>query len=406
MNILFICDEYPPGKNGGIGTSVQILGRELVKQGHSIFVAGLYSYNYGQKDYEVDNGIKVWRLRYGLNLHLSSESRFYNLLDKLPDSIKRHLNGEKAFAKFIDFINKLIDNEKIDVIEIADYNNFCQHVGFVAKWPKFKVPLILKSHGSHTYFSDEQNIPPIKYLHDTDIELYKRANAISAVSKYTADKDIKLFDLNKEVKILYNGINISDKTTTQIRERKLVVFTGSLAYKKGIFSLIKAWNIVYEKFPDANLKVIGKGKTTDLMPLLNREAVHSVDFKGHISRDVLFSTLSKATLAVFPSYSETFGLGAVEAMSLYCPVIYTKRSCGPEIVKDKTDGLLVDPDNIHEIAESIITLIENEALRNKLAASGFESVKSRFDIKYIASSHIEFYKDVIINFNKNESSNK
>lgn len=50
MNILFICDEYPPGKNGGIGTVVQNLGRELVKQGHSIFVVGLYHFSYGEKN--------------------------------------------------------------------------------------------------------------------------------------------------------------------------------------------------------------------------------------------------------------------------------------------------------------------------------------------------------------------
>jgi len=64
MNVLFICEEYPPGKNGGIGTMVRMLGREMVKQGHNVYVAGLYPHGYGEADYEEDEGVKVWRLRY------------------------------------------------------------------------------------------------------------------------------------------------------------------------------------------------------------------------------------------------------------------------------------------------------------------------------------------------------
>ena len=82
MNILYICDEYPPGKNGGIGTMVQVLGRELVKQGHNVHVAGLYGYRYGSSDYEEDKGVRVYRLRYGLNLRLNEKNRLYNILEK------------------------------------------------------------------------------------------------------------------------------------------------------------------------------------------------------------------------------------------------------------------------------------------------------------------------------------
>jgi glycogen synthase len=46
MNILYICDEYPPGPNGGIGSVVQNLARELVKQGHKVYVVGLYPIGY------------------------------------------------------------------------------------------------------------------------------------------------------------------------------------------------------------------------------------------------------------------------------------------------------------------------------------------------------------------------
>jgi glycogen synthase len=401
LNILFICDEYPPGKNGGIGSSIQTLSRELVIQGHNVFVAGLYSYNYGQKDYEETDGIKIWRKRYGINLHVGSDNRLYELINKLPNVIKSHLNGKKAFNQFTHFIAELIENEKIDIIEIADYNNFCQNIGYVVNWPKFNIPLILKSHGSHTYFCDELGVLPTKHLKKTDIALYQRANDYSCVSKYTAEKKAKLFNLKHRVEILYNGIKISSNCLTDPRDAKTVVFTGSITEKKGIFSLIKAWNIVCEKFPDAKLLIFGKGKIKPLESLSTRQAKKTIIYNGHVAKDILFQNLAKATLAIFPSYSETFGLGVVEAMSLGCPVIYTKKSCGPEIVTNGVEGMLVDPNNIEEIALNIASLLENEKLRTKLALSAFNSIKLRFNIEYIAHNHISFYNQAIQNFNRN-----
>src|SRR5690606_18786786 len=66
MNILFICDEYPPGRHGGIGTAVQLLARELVKQGHYVVVAGFYDWGYGGEDEFSDEGVVVYRFRRSL----------------------------------------------------------------------------------------------------------------------------------------------------------------------------------------------------------------------------------------------------------------------------------------------------------------------------------------------------
>jgi hypothetical protein len=63
MNILYLCDEYPPGLHGGIGTSVQLLAREMVKQGNTVVAAGFYSLGYGGDDEFEDEGVKVYRFR-------------------------------------------------------------------------------------------------------------------------------------------------------------------------------------------------------------------------------------------------------------------------------------------------------------------------------------------------------
>lgn len=397
MNILFICDEYPPGKNGGIGTMVQVLGRELVKQGHKVIVVGLYPYFYGQKDFEIDNGVEVYRLRYGINFGRETKNFFYKAYGKMPDFIRRNLNGKSAFNRFIKKINELVDKENIDVIEIPDWHSFVFDIGFEVKWPKFKVPLILKSHGSYTYFSTETNEKGIEQYLKLDQELYNRADALTAVSKYTESINRKLFGYTKDVEILYNGIEITPlNNETYSKEEKTVIFTGTLVKKKGIYSLLKAWNKVNELQPDAKLKIYGKGENIqELKGLLSAKSSKSVFFMGHTNRPNLFKELSTATCAIFPSYSETFGLAPVEAMSVGCPTIFTKRSCGPEIIRENIDGLLVDPDNIEEIAETILKLIHDKDLQLRLSENGTLNAKNRFNIENIAKEHELFYTKII-----------
>ena len=401
MHILFICDEYPPGKNGGIGTMVQVLGRELVRQGHQVTVVGLYPYYYGQKDYEVDQGVEVYRLRYGIRLSKNPDNKLNRVQNRLPEFIQKRLYGISSFKKMVRYIDRLIVHKNIDIIEIQDWNTFNIFNGSTPKWKEFSVPLVLKANGSYTYFCDELNQKPDDRLEEIDRLLYARADAITAVSNYTACKVKDIFNIKKNIHVLYNSVEVpalyvemSDK------QKQMVVFTGSLIEKKGIFSLAKAWNLVYKEKPDAQLYMFGKGEVDDLKILLDESALKSVCFMGHTPRDVIYDFLSKATLAIFPSYSETFGFCAAEAMSIGCPTIYTKRSCGPEIVRENVDGLLVDPDDIEEISSKILQLMNDENLQKQFSLQGRKSVIERFNIEKSAKEHIDFYNQVIQNYKK------
>jgi glycosyltransferase involved in cell wall biosynthesis len=395
MNILFICDEYPPGKNGGIGTMVQVLGRELVKQGNRVFVVGLYNYRYGSADHETDHGVEVWRFRYGYNLPFGDNNKLYGLYERLPGFVKQRLNGTKAFNKFITFINELIRQKSIDIIEIQDWNSFAFSIGFDVRWPKFEAPLVVKSNGSYTYFADEAGDEINKTLFETDLALYKRADALSAVSHYTAQKNIRLFNITAPVKVLYNSIEIPEVSRSAGRHKCKVIFTGTLIPKKGIFQLMQAWNIVSQKYPEATLDVYGKGKIKPLRQLLSKEAAATVNFKGHVSRQELFNELSQATMAVFPSYSECFALAPLEAMAVGCPVVNTSRSSGRELVKDGENGSLIDPDNISEMAEKITQLISDPKLQQKYSDNGKRTVLTQFNITKSAQDHVTFYNSVL-----------
>lgn len=395
MNILYICDEYPPGKNGGIGTVVQILGRELVRQGHKVFVAGLYAYHYGENDYEEDQGVRVWRMRYGLNLGKNPNSIPYKIFRNLPDLIKGRFNGEKAFHKYIDFIRRMIDREHIDVIEIADYNTFVFNIGVKIEWPEFKAPLVLKSHGSYTKICHDLGIVPQPRFSEVDFLLYKRADALAAVSRDTATTNEFLFHTGKHSEVLYNGIALPPIPYGLPRRANKVIYTGALTRQKGIYQLIKAWESVHKQHSGVKLLVYGKGDRAPLLKMLSRSARSSVQFLGHVPRHILFTELANATMAVFPSYSESFSMAPLEAMAVGCPVIYTSRSSGKEIISDLENGLLVDPDNVQELSRKILMLLEDETLRKKYSVNGRATIVNKFTIEKSAEHHIRYYSEII-----------
>ncbi len=402
MNILYICEEYPPGKTGGIGTMVNVLGRELIKQGHNVFTVGLYPHGYAQADYEEDQGVKVWRLRYKTDIGLIRNN--YSTADILfwkclKYSTFLHWDTRISSSRLFNFIKKIIEQYRIDIIEIPDWNTFLHNSLTTIHVPAFKIPLVVKSHGTYSYFQNEMKRPLNKRIFHSEKTLLNRADRISAVSLYTAGETKKLFSLTRDFSILYNTINIQRDSRAEKIDSK-VIFTGTLTEKKGIYSLLRAWNLVKQQAPSVELHIYGKGPVNELKKLLEKEALASVHFYGHVSREILLNELATAAVAVFPSYSECFSLAPLEAMAAGCAVIYTSKSSGPELVMDGENGLRVDPDDVNAIVKAITLLIKDKELRQTIADAGKRSVSEKFNVANSAKQHIDFYNEVITEFKR------
>lgn len=398
MNILFICDEYPPGRNGGIGSITQSLCKAMSKQGHNICVVGLYHESYGEKNYEEDGRIRIWRLRYQKNKPHVEWS--YKIQRNLPSFIQQKMVAYQGIRKFYSFIKELIISEKIDIIEIADWNTYAYDIGLNSlNLPERNVPLIVKLHGSKSYFSKEMGEDIRKKWFNLDRKIINSADGLIAVSEYTKHVYQQLFKPKKYIQVLYNGIELQEQWHNGTKRRNnLVVFAGTLIKKKGIFSLLKAWNFISRDHPGTFLHVYGKGNTTPLKNILELEVADTVKFHGHVNKQDLMKVYTQATLAIFPSYSETFGLAPIEAMSMGCPTIFTKNASGKEIIRSGINGLLVDPNDINDIRSKVNLLLKDNALRNQLGNTGQQDVYVRFNIDQCAIEHLKFYQEVIHEF--------
>jgi glycosyltransferase involved in cell wall biosynthesis len=182
------------------------------------------------------------------------------------------------------------------------------------------------------------------------------------------------------------------------KDGNTIVFAGSLSPFKGLVSLLKAWNIVHEKYPEAILKIFGKGKPKNFIPLLDEQAKKSVVFMGFADASEIHQSFSQATAAVFPSYTECFSLTPLEAMSLGCPVIVSERASGPELIDKDVNGLLVDPDNIDSIASSDHGLLSDKCLRDSFSKRGRETIQNKF---HIADSALQLILQFIKQLSRN-----
>ena len=398
MNILYLCDEYPPGRHGGIGTSVQLLARQMVKLGHKVVVAGLYGPGYGGDDEFVDKGVRVYRFRRGYDFDfLADEATLTSRITMrfLRDSGLLQRDIIKSLAVYQNKLEDIIKEHGIEIIEMPDYNDYIRFCKSFVPFPQLSVPVVVKMNGTITYFKNEANQSVPQHILKMEQAILNQAAAVSSASKYTADQSALYLSYNKHITVLYNGIDTNIPAANIIKKSKQVIFTGTLVEKKGIYQLAKAWNIVIKAIPDARLLVLGKGPQQKVTGYLNVDAQPSVIFKGHVATNELYSLLQESAISIFPSYAEAFALAPLEAMACGTAVINSNRTSGPELLEDEISGLLIDPDNTEQIASSIIYLLNNPDVCAGLARKGNKTVKERFEIGKIASENIEFYKGIL-----------
>lgn len=391
MNLLYLCDEYPPCQHGGIGSVTQILAREMVKKGHKVFVCGLYPYYRTSLSRGKDKGVNVYRRFYGnwLLFKLSKHKLF-----------GRYFNIEHSFNNYLTFLKELIEKNNIDIIEIPDFNEIFRYTGprFI-NFPDFKIPSVVKLHGSFTLIDHIMGSEDLREnIFKKESYLIHHATNVLAVSEFTKNVVAELFSYKKEIVVIHNGIPIISKIRKSENSINSVVFAGTLAEIKGVLNLIAAWEKVISVIPTANLFLYGKGGKNILKKindLITEKTIKSIHIKGFVNRAKLLNIYRSVSCAIFPSFVESFGMAPLESMQVGCPTIFTKRVSGTELINDGVTGLLVNPDNIQEISDAIIRMLSDKTMAENMGRKGAKMVNQKFNISTIADLHIVLYKSML-----------
>ena len=217
----------------------------------------------------------------------------------------------------------------------------------------------------------------------------RRATRVLTVSESSKRDILRFVDIPAEkIDVIYNayderfGVEPREEDVARVRERyqlhdPFVLYAGTVKPHKNVERLIEAFDLVRKHGLD-DLKLVLIGDEISKYAALRR-AVHShqlhkfVRFLGYLPEETLAVMYRLASVFVFPSLYEGFGLPPLEAMASGTPVVTSNVSSLPEVAGDA--AVLVDPYDSTSIAGGIERVLGDDALRRNLREKGLARAK-------------------------------
>ena len=210
----------------------------------------------------------------------------------------------------------------------------------------------------------------------------KYANKVVSISHYISKKCDENYGYYPEViyigEDIFPTIDRSALTEKLKKNSKLVLTLCRLEPRKNLINLVKAIHIIRKTSnrKDISFLIGGTGIMEEQIKKLIKELNLTKDIKllGFVPQTDKVATYQKADIYLLPTYEEGFGIVFAEAMKSGCAIISTNKTAIPEIL-DGAGQLIEDPNDITEIANAVVTLIDNQVLRKKLVLKGVETAK-------------------------------
>lgn len=200
------------------------------------------------------------------------------------------------------------------------------------------------------------------------------------------------------MKTFFNTGKKSSRTRLHIPADDFVILQlGRMVPRKGIENVIRATAITVKKGIKCQLVIVGGTAANDAEHLRLKKLCEDlqindiVSFVGQQEQMELKYYYSAADVFVSTPWYEPFGITPLEAMACKTPVIGSRVGGIQFSVKDRETGLLVNPEQPQELAESFEYLSNNAHLLTKMGENGLERVKSKFTWKRIAQEMLLMY---------------
>lgn len=325
--------------------------------------------------------------------------KIFVLANKLPSS--EHFNHKQSYKiiranLFYGFLwpawlrtlrqaKKVIRQEKIEQILISHI----LPMGYIALL--LRLPYFVSLHGYDVLAA--QKTAWKKYWL---LKILNKSKAIIVNSNFTKQEVLKLGISADKIIIVYPCPNIKPenlipaerqalKTELELHVKKVILSVGRLVARKGFDKVIEALPEVLKQVPNLVYLIVGNGKYKDELEklALKLKVLDHVTICEDIPDTNLPSYYDMADVFIMPARQmesdvEGFGIVYLEANSFGKPVIAGKSGGASEAVIDGQTGVLVDPENVSEIAKAIIHLMNNQEYSMKLGAQGKERVLNEF----------------------------
>jgi glycogen synthase len=374
MKILMLGWELPPHNSGGLGVACYQLCKALSQKGADIEFILPYT-----ADHDIDfmkiNAAHPQDVETVLKSGIAYDS--FKYVKKTGEIEWVDLFGQSAIYERA--VERIVQLAEFDIIHAHDWLT-CR-AAIRAKEITGK-PLIVHMHSieADRAGKDFAGNPLVREIEELSLLLADRIIAVSAHTKKAivreygipADKiEVVHNSFDPGALIQSSGDNAYAYLDSLKRQGyKIVSNVGRITIQKGLPNLLQAFKHVVDHAPKSMLLIVGSGdQYYELIGLaaqlgISKHVIFADFQRGKNYRDVY----TIADLFVMPSVSEPFGLTPLEAIGYGTPVLISKQSGVSEVIHN---GLKVDFWDIHEMANKIVAVLQNDCLRDELHANSY-----------------------------------
>lgn len=391
LRIGFLTPEYPTESySGGIGSYVRQMAHSLVGLGQSVVVLLCVSSNEGLT---WDGPVAIHRVR---------TSRF---AEHLPAPL-----GKRSGLISARQLARLAAKLRLDVLEAPEFSGLTAFLSLMAP-PDLRVVLRLHTGSTICRSLDKHWTSSVKQLINNKLQDWlearaiNTANTVTAISQATVDLTRQMLGIHRnDFHVTPNPVNdlfFSGINEAQVTKEPLVFFAGRLQWLKGPDVLIRALPLLLDRHPnvrlclaggDTNTAPGGNSMLTYLSGLIPEKARARVEFTGVLGPEQLLQRYHQATVCVFPSRWEGFGLVAAEAMAAGRPVVVSDAPGFLEVVRNGVTGLLTKREDPEDLAMTIGMLLGDSNRRKALGAAAGSVALSQFRGSIVAKEMMTIYR--------------
>ena len=243
---------------------------------------------------------------------------------------------------------------------------------------------------------NSRNQPKYRYL----FENADKVIVLSGVWKTLIERNIyKTNPLNlvkkNNICVLYNpSPKVEEKRLLPVcKKEKYILFAGTLYYRKGYKSLVRAFSRIAKQYPDWKIFFAGFDQECEINELVNKLGLNEqVEILGWCDKNKMKELYRNAGVFCLASSGEGFPMVVLEAWAFGVPVVCTPVGGLPDIVKEGENALTFDFDNDAFLAKQLDKLLKDESLRIRLSCAGIELAKSVFDVQVINKKLEKIYE--------------
>lgn len=329
-------------------------------------------------------------------------------VSRVEDGVLRHY-----FPKRMDFYKVSPGFARWVFQHARDYDVFHIHALFsftstVAAWAarRVGVPYVLRPLGTLNRYGLEQRRPLLKQL---SVRMIEGPNLRqSAAVHFTAAAEMQEAEsIGVPLRSCIIPLGISADVPgdaemfrtrlPKLRNRRLVLFMSRLDPKKNVESLLRGFKQCITMIPDLSLVIAGDGEPAYVQGLKaladELDLSDRIAWLGYVEGTDKADVLAAAEVFALPSFSENFGIAAVEALLAGVPCVLGTGVAIAEEVTAAGAGLAVFPD-ADGVAHGLRTLLLDDALRISMAARAVGLARAQYSTQAMGERLIELYASI------------